>query len=70
MGYRVRGDLKRAATKRGMTVADVGRRAGVSYSHVSAIFNGRVEPSPRIARAIASALEIPVADVFPDVFAA
>lgn len=69
MVYRVRDDLKQLLAGKEMTIADVGRRAGVSYSHVSAIVNGRVGPSPRIAHAIAEALNASPIELFPDVLA-
>ena len=70
MTYQVRDELKDVITRKGLTVADVGRRAGVSYSHLSAIVNGRVDPSPRIACAIAEALSASPTELFPDVVAA
>lgn len=52
-------DLKVEFLKRGLDIAEVARRCGVSRGHLSRVINGRVEMDDKLARDIAMATGIP-----------
>jgi transcriptional regulator with XRE-family HTH domain len=68
---RVARAVREARERQGMSLRRVATRAGVSASLISHIEHGRAVPSLSTLRALAQALEIPVADLFvgdpPDV---
>jgi len=57
--------LGRLLAAGGWTDAEIARRAGLDRAHLNAVKNGRVEPTVGTALAIARALALPVAVVFP-----
>lgn len=56
---------KAALVLRGVSQADIARRAGVTATHVSDVLHGR-RRSPRVERAIAEALGRAIEDLFPE----
>jgi transcriptional regulator with XRE-family HTH domain len=57
--------LGRLLARRGWTDVELARRTGIDRAHLNALTNGRVEPTVGTALAIARALAMPVAAVFP-----
>src|SRR5262249_62001246 len=60
-----RNALVRLLAARGWTDVELATRAGVDRTHVNQIKNGRATPTVATALALARALELPVATVFP-----
>lgn len=60
-----RNALVRLLGARGWTDAELAARAGLDRTHVNQIKNGRVSPTVATALALARALDVPVAVVFP-----
>jgi transcriptional regulator with XRE-family HTH domain len=58
-------DLARLLATRGWTDARLATRAGLDRAHVNQVKNGRMLPTVGTALAIARALGLPVATVFP-----
>ncbi|NML55303.1 helix-turn-helix transcriptional regulator [Streptomyces sp. R302] len=62
-------DPKRLARRRveaGLSMTDLGQRAGVSKQHVSMVERGRANFSPRNMAKIATALDCTIADLLAD----
>lgn len=57
--------VKYELSLRGLSLAEIGRRAGVGTSAVSSVSLGKSR-SARVERFIAEALEVPVEDLFAD----
>ena len=60
-----RNALVRLLGARGWTDGELAARAGLDRTHVNQIKNGRVSPTVATALALARALDVPVAVVFP-----
>ena len=61
----IRNALVRLLGARGWTDGELAARAGLDSTHVNQIKNGRVSPTVATALALARALDVPVAVVFP-----
>src|SRR5262249_39164416 len=61
----MRNTIARLAAARGWTDATLAARAGLDRAHVNQVKNGRALPTVATALAIARALGVPVATVFP-----
>ena len=55
---------QRIRTAAGLTQGDVGERANLATSYVSRIENGRVQPNVKTLQRLATALGVPVSDLF------
>ncbi|PPK94209.1 putative transcriptional regulator [Kineococcus xinjiangensis] len=55
--------IRHFRTQRGLTLADLGARAGATPSQLSLVENGRREPRLSLLTALAGALSVPVADL-------
>jgi transcriptional regulator with XRE-family HTH domain len=60
-----RNALVRLLGARGWTDGQLAARAGLDRTHLNQIKNGRVTPTVATALALARALDVPVATVFP-----
>lgn len=58
-------DLARLLAARSWTDGTLATRAGLDRAHVNLVKNGRTQPTISTALAIAQALDLPVATVFP-----
>jgi transcriptional regulator with XRE-family HTH domain len=58
--------VRRARLSAGLTQADLARRADVARRTVAYIEAGQVDPLPRVRGAIATALEVDVASLWPN----
>jgi transcriptional regulator with XRE-family HTH domain len=56
--------IKKLRQKRGLSVSELARRAGVSKSLISQIENGHANPSVETVRTVATVLEVPVFSLF------
>lgn len=53
-----------ARVKRGLTIRELAKRAGISKSHVERIEAGETSPSLEVMCQIAKALEMPITELF------
>lgn len=56
--------IRRIRTDRGLTLEALAQRSGLSLASVQRIETGRQDPRAEALRKLASALEVPVADLF------
>jgi transcriptional regulator with XRE-family HTH domain len=56
--------LVRIRAAKGLTQAELGERARLATSYVSRIENGWIQPTAKMLQRLATALEVPVADLF------
>ncbi len=61
----MRNAVSRLLAARGWTDGRLARRTGIDRAHLNQVKNGRALPTVATALAIARALEVTVADVFP-----
>ncbi len=64
MKYQV--SLDKARIARGLTLRQLASQAGISYSAISNLVNGRSRPHPRTAHLLAGALGCKPTDIFPE----
>lgn len=57
--------LRQWRQRRGLTVRELGRRAGVSFVTIVRVETERVSPTVRLLEKLAAALDITVRDFFP-----
>lgn len=62
-------DIRIALMRAGVRQADIATTAGVTAGHIAGVIERRSK-SDRVQRLIARALEMPVEQVFPDIYVA
>lgn len=56
-------DIKRLRNDQGLSVRALASKAGMSYTYVSNVENGKVDPSLSVLRRLAAALRVTVSEL-------
>ncbi|WP_380572699.1 helix-turn-helix transcriptional regulator [Staphylococcus hyicus] len=57
-------NFKKAMFLKGYNLSDLSRATGISVTYLSQIINNRKTPSPKLAKNIASTLDVEIEDIF------